>query len=245
MIRAIIAVIFVVLFLIVSIPIFFIEWILSKFAPHAADMSSLRIVQWAFKVVNFICGTHVTVIGEENVPTDEAVLYVGNHRSIFDIVICYPRCPGLTGFIAKPSLMKIPLLGIWMKRLYCLSIDRENNREALKTILKGIDQLKNGISMYIFPEGTRSKDPNGTLLRFKEGSMKLAEKSGCRIVPVAIVNTEACFENQFPRVRSSHIILEYGAPIDVKSLSKEEKKVLGATIQEQIQTMVNKNIPLV
>ena len=138
--------------------------------------------------------------------------------------------------------MKVPLLGVWMKRLYCLSIDRENNREALKTILKGIEQLKTGISMYIFPEGTRCKEPEGTLLKFKEGSMKLAEKSGCRIVPVAIINSDAVFERQFPRVRSANVTVIYGEPIDTKALSKEEKKTLGAMVQGRIVGMVREHM---
>ena len=242
MIRMIITVLFVALFLICSIPIFIVEWIMKKINPHAADMSSLRIVQWAFRVVALLSGVKLTVIGEENVPQDEAVLYVANHRSFFDIVVTYARCPGLTGFIAKPTIMKVPLLGVWMKRLYCLSIDRENNREALKTILKGIEQLKNGISMYIFPEGTRCKEPEGTLLKFKEGSMKLAEKSGCRIVPVAIINSDAVFERQFPRVRSAHVTVVYGEPIDTKVLSKEEKKTLGAMVQGRIVGMIREHM---
>ena len=64
------------------------------------------MVQWAFRVILFICGTKVTVIGEENVPKDQAVLYIGNHRSYFDIIITYARCPRLTGYIAKKDMEK-------------------------------------------------------------------------------------------------------------------------------------------
>ena len=87
MIRLILALLFIVLYLIIGIPILGIEWIIGKFNPKAADISQLRMVQWAFRVVLFICGTKITVIGEENVPKDEPVLYIGNHKSFFDIVI--------------------------------------------------------------------------------------------------------------------------------------------------------------
>ena len=84
MFRFICIVIFLILFLILTIPILIVEWIIGKFAPNARDISSLRIVQWGFKVILKITGVKTTVIGEENIP-DEAVLFVGNHRSYFDI----------------------------------------------------------------------------------------------------------------------------------------------------------------
>ena len=107
MIRAILALLFAVLYLILGIPVLFVEWIIRKCNRHAADISSLRMVQWAFRVILFICGTKVTVIGEENVPKDQAVLYIGNHRSYFDIIITYARCPRLTGYIAKKDMEKV------------------------------------------------------------------------------------------------------------------------------------------
>ena len=116
MIRTILALLFAVCYLILGIPVLIVEWIIRKFNRHAADISSLRMVQWAFRVICFICGVKLTVKGEENVPKDKAVLYVCNHRSYFDIIITYARCPGLTGYISKDTLGKVPLLNIWMKR---------------------------------------------------------------------------------------------------------------------------------
>lgn len=101
MIRLILTLVFVILYLIIGIPVLGIEWIIAKYNKKAADISQLRMVQWAFRVILFICGTKVTVIGEENVPKDQAVLYIGNHKSYFDIIITYARCPGLTGYVAK------------------------------------------------------------------------------------------------------------------------------------------------
>ena len=97
MLRAILALLFAILYLIIGIPVLFVEWIIGKFNRQAADISQLRMVQWAFRVILFICGTRLTIIGEENVPKDQPVLYIGNHRSYFDIIITYSRCPRLTG----------------------------------------------------------------------------------------------------------------------------------------------------
>lgn len=240
MVRLLFALLFAVLFLIIGIPILGIEWIVSKFNKHAADLSQLRMVQWAFRVILFICGTKVTVLGEENVPKDKAVLYVGNHRSYFDILITYARCPGLTGYIAKKDLEKVPLLCTWMRRLHCLFIDRENVKEALKTILAGIENVKNGISMCIFPEGTRNKNTDG-MLPFKEGSFKIAEKSGCPIIPMAITNSADVLEAHMPRVKKAHVILEYGKPIYPDALEKEDKKKIGVYCQNIIAEMLEKN----
>lgn len=242
MIRSILALLFVILFLILGIPVLFVEWVIRKFNRYAADISSLRIVQWAFRVILFLAGAKVTVIGEENVPEDQAVLYVCNHRSYFDIIITYSRCKRLTGYVSKDTMLKVPLLNIWMKRLYCLFLNRTDMKEGLKTILTGIDQMKNGISMCIFPEGTRNKAKNQTeMLPFKAGSFKMAEKSGAPIVPMAITNSADLLENHFPYIRKTHVILQYGKPIYPNELSKEDKKRLSALVQEEVRSMLIEN----
>lgn len=242
MIRTILTLIFVFLFLILGIPVLFVEWIIGKFNKPAADLSSLRIVQWAFRVILFICGTKVTVIGEENVPKDTPVLYIGNHRSYFDIIITYARCPGLTGYVAKDNIARVPLLSHWMRRLYCLFLNRTDVKEGLKTILIGIDQIKNGISMCIFPEGTRSKGASELdMLPFKAGSFKMAEKTGCPIVPMAIIGSSNILEDHFPSVHKTHVVLQYGKPILLNELSKDEKKQLAGYAQNRVRELLEDN----
>ena len=126
MIRTLIIVIIVLAYLILGIPVLLIEWVIGKFNPRAKDYSCLRLVQAAFKLIMFAAGTKLTVIGEENVPKDQAVLYVGNHRSYFDVIMTYARCPRLTGYIAKVEMLRYPLLRDWMKALYCLFLDRDD-----------------------------------------------------------------------------------------------------------------------
>ena len=100
----------------------------------------------------------------ENIP-DEASLFVGNHSSYFDIIVTGATIPGGVGFVAKDSLGKIPGLSSWMKRIHCLFLDRSDVRKGLQTILEGVDYLKEGYSMCIYPEGTRST--TGELGEFK------------------------------------------------------------------------------
>ena len=187
-----------------------------------------------------IAGVEVTVIGEENVP-DEPVLFIGNHRSYFDILVTYSRCKRLTGYVAKKEMLGYPLLRDWMKRLYCLFLDRDNMKEGLKAILQAIDYVKQGISICIFPEGTRNKGEELSLLPFHQGSFKIAEKSGCAIIPMSLNNTAEIFENHFPRIKKTHVILEYGKPIYPKDLDREEKKRLAQTCQDIIQETIIKN----
>ena len=242
MLRFLLIVLFVVLFLILSIPVFLVEWILGKFNPKLRDISSLRIVQWAFRVIIRLSGIRLTVIGEDRVPSDTPVLYIGNHRSYFDIVLTYARCPGLTGYIAKKEMEKIPLLSRWMKFLYCLFLDRKDIKQGMKTILTAIDHIKNGISMMIFPEGTRgSAQSEAEMLPFHEGSFKIATKTGCPIVPVAIINSSAVFEDHLPRVKAAPVIIEYGEPIYPAALSREQQKFIGRQVQEQIKEALLKN----
>lgn len=243
MIRFILAVGFAVLYLILGIPVLGIEYLIGKKNPRKRDISSLRLVQWAFRVIDRICGVKLTIIGHENVPKDEAVLYVANHNSYFDIIISYSLCPDLTGYIAKDTIEKVPLLNIWMRRLYCLFMKRDDMKQSLKVILQGIEYIKKGISICIFPEGTRGDSEE--LNTFKEGSMKIAEKTGCPIIPIAISNSRAIINGHIPFVKPSHVILEYGKPIYPKELPKEERKSLGRLTQNIIQEMLDKNKALI
>ncbi len=240
MIRFIVVILFVVLFLVLSIPIMIVEWIIGKFNMDVKSKSSLAIVNWAFRVVRVLSGTKVIIKGLENVPNDTAVLYVGNHRSFYDIILTYPKVPRPTGYIAKREMLKVPLLSVWMKYLHCLFLDRENVKEGLKTILEAVEKAKSGISICIFPEGTRNKTAD-TFLPFHEGSFKIAEKAGVPIVPMTIVNSAAIFEDHLPKIKKATVIIEYGTPIDVKQLSREERKIIGNTVKSVIEETYFRN----
>lgn len=241
MIRLILTASFVVLFLIFTIPVMLVEYWIGKSNPDLKSKSSLAIVNWAFRCVRFLAGTKVDYIGLENVPSDTPVLYIGNHRSYFDVVLTYPKVLRPTGYIAKKEIERVPLLNTWMRNLHCLFLDRKDIKAGMQTILQAIDLIKNGKSVCIFPEGTRSKE-EGVLLPFNEGSFKIAVKTGCPIVPMTIVNSAGIFENQFPFIKKAHVIIEYGKPVYAKDLPKEQQKHLGTYFQGLIQETHQKNI---
>ncbi len=236
MIRLILAAIFLILYLILTIPLMLITWIIGRINPHAGDVSSLAIVNWGFRCLWHICGIHATVIGREKIPKDTPVLYIGNHRSIFDVVTCYPRVAGPTGFVSKIEVMKVPLLNIWMLLLHCLFLDRKNTRSGLDMILKAIELEKKGISVFIYPEGTRNKDIDGDeLLPMHGGSFKIASKTDVPVVPICILGTEHILEAHIPFIHKSNIVIEYLDPVRIRDLSKEDQKNVGDYFRNLIQ----------
>ena len=230
MIRFILVVIYVGLFLILTIPLMIAEWIIGKFNPERKDRHSKAIVGWGFRCVTFLSGTRVEARGLENIPRDTAVLYVANHRSYFDIVLTYALFPGVTGYVAKKEMKKWPLLNVWMANIQCLFLDRENIKEGLKTILLGVEKVKKGISICIFPEGTRNK-VNDTFLPFHEGSFKIAEKGGVPVIPMVITGSAQVFEDHLPKIKKATVVIEFQKPVYIKELDKETRKNLGSYVQ--------------
>ena len=235
MIRLILVCIFLLIIFVLSLILFPIEWLIGRISPKAKDISSLRFVQFVFKVILFLSGVSTTVIGLENIPKDEPVVFIGNHRGFFDTVVSYSRMPRLTGFIAKKEMIGIPLLSQWM--------DRSNPREGLKTILSGVEQINNGISIVIFPEGTRNKGDG--IMPFHGGSFKLADKSNCKIIPMVQNNTENVLEAHFPSIKRTHTVLEFGTPIDTAALDRDERKALPDTVHDLMLQIYEKNKSLV
>jgi len=226
MIRLILVATYLLLFLLLGIPLLLAEWIIGKFNPCLKDRSSKAIVSWGFRCITFLAGTKVIVKGKENIPLDSAVLFVGNHRSYFDIVLTCTVFPGITGYVAKAEMRKWPLLSTWMKNIHCLFLDRNNIKEGLKTILKGVEEVKRGISLCIFPEGTRNKVKD-TFLPFHEGSFKIADRGGVPVVPMTIINSADVFEDHLPKIKKTTVIIAFDQPIYLKELDKDRKKNLG------------------
>lgn len=240
MLRILIIVIVLLVFLILSLLIQPILLLVGLFSKKARDYSSLRIVQSVFRFFNFVTGCKVTYLGEENIPKDEAVLYVMNHRGFFDILFTYVKVHGLTGYVAKAEMKNFLTFSWWMQLLHCQFMDREDIKKGLACINECAKQIQNGISITIFPEGTRNKTEE-PIQEFHKGSLKIAEKSGCKIIPVAICNTENVFENHLPFIKKQNIVIEYLPPIDVAAMSREDKKNLASLTQNQIRDAYLKN----
>lgn len=186
---------------------------------------------WAQFIIDKI-HLNVEISGLDNIPK-EACLFVSNHQSFLDIPVLLANLPGMVGFVAKKELANSPMITFWMEQIGCVFINRENPREGIKAILKGVENLKNGKSMLIFPEGTRSKSEQ--MNEFKKGSLKMAQKSGAPIVPITLDGTYKSYEGNNNKIKSDTIKIKIHKPIDIKNLNKEDKDLIHTKIQEIIK----------
>lgn len=185
---------------------------------------------WANKVLK-VSGVKLKVEGLENVPK-EACCFVANHQGNFDILAILAAIKKPMGFIAKKELKKVPIVSKWMENIRCVFIDRENVRESVKAINEGVENLKSGYSMGIFPEGTRSKGKN--VGEFKKGSLKMATKANVPIVPITIDGSYKIFEEHNGWLRKGEIKVFIGKPIYLEELSIEEQKNLAEIVKGEI-----------
>ncbi len=238
--RTIIILILYIIIALLSIPMYLVEFIIRKIDEKTAARIAQAIVRVVFRLVLWVSGCQKTILGLENIPKDTPVMYAANHRSFYDIVLAYSTVPGQTAFISKMSIRKMPCVAQWMYFLNCQFMDRGNVKQNLSIILKAIALIKDGYSIYIAPEGTRNA--TDTLLEFKEGSMKIASKTKCPIIPVCICNTENIFETRLPWIHGGKVLIEYGAPICPEELAGEQKKHIGAYVRSVIEKMYAENI---
>ena len=168
------------------------------------------------------CRVRAHVSGTEKIPEGERFLLVMNHRSLFDPLVLFHTMKKYDlAFISKPSNMRLPVLGRIAAGDCFLPIDRENDREALKTILAAQDYLRRGVcSICIFPEGTRSK--SGELLPFHHGSFKIAQRAPAPLVIAACSGTQLV-KKRFPRRTDVYLsILETIPAEQVRHMSTAE-----------------------
>jgi len=242
MIRVLLFVILAALFLFITLPVLGVVWLLQRRWPGLGNRFLCRLLGFGTRLVMLPSGIRVTVRGRENIPTDRPVLFIGNHRSYLDVILGYPLLPPVTGYVAKQGLAKLPIVPIWMRMLHCQFLVKDDLKQNLKAILSAIDSVKSGASIFIYPEGQRGTgEDERELLEFHEGSFKIATKTGCPIVPVAVCGTRECWEAQFPRLKKGRVIFEFGQPIETASLSREELKGIGARTREVVQEMVVRN----
>jgi 1-acyl-sn-glycerol-3-phosphate acyltransferase len=242
-IRALIALIFAAAVILIDLPLHLITWLIEKASPGSCTKFRHGYARFAMKGIWLLAGGRATVLGLENIPEDHPVLFVGNHRSIFDIILAGSLIKHPCGFVAKKELQGTPITLI-MEEIHCLFLDREDPRQGLKTILTAIDYVKSGISMFIFPEGTRCK-VEGTFLPFHAGSFKIATKAKVPIVPVTIVGMGDVFEDHYPRLKWAPVVIEFGKPIETADMDRNAQKDLPDKVKALMEETYKKNSELI
>lgn len=190
-----------------------------------------EISYWWAKTLVRASGMKVKVSGVENIAEEGAVLFVSNHQSNFDIGVLLGCIDKPKGFVAKIELAKIPIVATWMKKMGSVFIDRKDIKQSLRTINEGIEILKKGRSLVLFPEGTRSK--GAKMGAFKKGSLRLAEKGHVPIIPVSIKGTYQV-ETRKGRIQPADVQVIIDKPIIYDALPPEDQKRIAEIVQEVI-----------
>lgn len=241
--RTFITMIYAVLGIIFCLPYHLYLHFLAKKDQNKAYRKAFKLVKGFFGSVMFLAGCKRTILGKEKIPDDIPVMFVGNHRSYFDILSCHNAIGFPVGFMSKEEIKKIPLLHLYMDDIGCTYLNRTDIKKGFEVIGETADIIKNGHSMMIFPEGTRNHGEE--LLPFREGSYKIAQKAGCPIIPVAICGTDNIMEaNKHNMLHSHKVIIEFCDPIYIDGLTPKERKAVLDTIPDIIQKTRLKNLPL-
>jgi len=186
---------------------------------------------WA-KGILWVSGTKLHVEGHEKLEINRPYIYMSNHLSTFDILALMKILPGTIRFIAKKELFKLPIFGHGMAAVGMIKIDRGNSAEARKTINKTLDTIKKGVSVIIFPEGTRSRD--GKIHKFKKGGFILALNGHIPIVPVSISGSQYVNRKKSLLLTPGRIKIRILDAIDTSDMKFDDRHRLLDTVYQQI-----------
>jgi 1-acyl-sn-glycerol-3-phosphate acyltransferase len=181
-----------------------------------------------------VAGGKVTVSGLENIPVQNNICFISNHQGVFDIPLIVGYIPKAIGFIAKKELVFIPVIGLWIKVIHCIFIDRSNKRKSVQTIQQGVKNIATGHPMVIFPEGTRSQ--SNKMGEFKSGSLKLALRSNALVIPLTIDGSYKIREENNGIITPASVNLTVHPVIDISVLNEEEKKNLAGRLWKIIHS---------
>ncbi len=189
--------------------------------------------RWWAKIQLLVSGVRVKVGGLEHLDKETPYIYMSNHQGSYDIFALLSCLPVQFRWIAKKELFAIPILGWAMGAANYISIDRSGRRGALESIERAARKIKGGVSVVIFPEGTRSRD--GSIQPFKRGGFTLALKSGVPIIPITINGSRDVMARDSMRVRPGEIRVSIDRAIQTTPFSLRERNVLMEKVRETIE----------
>ncbi|MDP7417172.1 MAG: lysophospholipid acyltransferase family protein [Desulfobacterales bacterium] len=186
---------------------------------------------WA-KSILFASRIRVTVTGYSNIDLGRSYIYMSNHQSNFDIPVLLAYLDTQFRWLAKAELFKIPIFGSSMKRAGYISINRSNRRSAFESLKEAARKIRNGVSVLIFPEGTRSRD--GNIRAFKKGGFVLAVDSGVPVVPIVIHGTWSIMSKKGIRIKPGNVVIEILKPIETSDYTRKTKDDLMGQVSQAI-----------
>ena len=179
--------------------------------------------------------------GLENIPQDRAVVFTPNHQGDYDIPIMLVCLDKPHAFVAKIEVQKIPLVRTWMQLFDSVFLDRNNPRQAVGVMKEAAGLLKQGKSVIVFPEGTRSKGEK--MGEFKPGAFKMAFSAKAPIVPVVVDGSYKIMEANHNLMRPGHVNLTILPPIETAGLDRAAQKTLPEQVARQIAAVKDAGKP--
>lgn len=187
---------------------------------------------WARGIL-FASRIKVTVNGLANIDPTQSYVYMSNHQSNFDIPVLLACLPVQFRWLAKAELFKIPIFGRAMRGAGYVKIDRFNQQSAFESINEAAAKMKDGVSVMIFPEGTRSRD--GKIRSFKKGGFVMAVDAGVPIAPIVLKGTRAIMEKSSLRINTGEVSLNIETPIATADYTRENKDDLIESVRAVIR----------
>ena len=196
----------------------------------------LWLARWWSRGVLASAGVRVRVRSQTTFDPKRSYVVMPNHLSTVDIWAIFVAVPVPLRFIAKKQLGRIPLFGWAMRAGRFIFIDRQNATSARRTIEHAVERIRQGCSVVIFPEGTRSRD--GQLGPFKKGGFHLAINSGAEVVPVAIRGTREVMPRGAALIRRGVVDIEIGEPISTAGLGPNDRQALLEQVRARLAEML-------
>ncbi len=213
-------------------------YLVAKRRPQNSKLKHF-IAKQIMTVPLFFTNIRVKVIGKENLPENPGFSIYINHTSMMDIpVLMYKLNKHPVAFLQRTKVLNLFAVGKWTPKLGCVTIDRDNPRKGAESIIKVIKNVKNGLTMVVFPEGTRSK-VIGKMNEFKLGSFKVALKSKAPLVPITIVKPENFKEVKWPRPKRITLVIH--EPIPFNEFRQMTTQDLSITVRKIIETPLQKS----
>jgi len=210
--------------------------LVAKTKPQTS-MLKHKIAKQMVSIPMHLTNMRVSVVGKENLPQDPGFSIYSNHTSMMDIsVLMYKLYEYPIAFLEKEIVKNLFLVGKWTPPLGCITIDRDNDRKGAEAIINVIKNVRNGSTMVIFPEGTRSREI-GTLLEFKQGSFRVALKSKAPLVPITIVKPKNYNSIKWPFKKRITLVIH--KPIPFEELSTMKSLELSQKVEDIIRSSLN------
>ena len=205
--------------------------IIASFFTRTGNPVHLIARIWGQSIL-WVSRVHVSVKGLSNIEPDKSYVYMANHQSNFDIPVLLGCLPVQFRWLAKAELFKIPLFGRAMLGAGYVKIDRFNRKSAFESLEEAARRMRNGVSVMIFPEGTRSID--GNIRPFKKGGFVLAVDSGVPIIPIILHGTRSIMPKGQLRIQTGHVYMDIQPPMETSGYTRESKDDL----IEQIRAVI-------